>query len=274
MKQKNYYNYKNDVFVIFGGAKDIGMCIAKSFFDSGAKVIVVDIEPIESEFFFFYQADLTNESDVKKLVEKILLKYKKIDVLINNVRGKRFKSDDALDFSLDVWMNSLSTILGGSYIVAKYFIPVMIKQKKGVILNLASISGNLIGDEDISYHVAKAGLIQFTKYISTKYGKFNIRANCISPGFIVKDQNLERFNNKENDDYKKTALLSHPLRRIGVVDDVAKAALFLCSDDASFITGQDFIVDGGLTNNDPWALANNIRNYLNNPNKERVYDSK
>ena len=135
----------------------------------------------------------------------------------------------------------------------------MKKQKGGVIINIGSILGTFVGHEDLCYHVAKAGLIQFTRCLAERFGPDNIRANCISPGFIVKDELRQHFESNENHSYRTAAINVHPLRRIGSPEDVADAVLFLASNEASFITGQNLIIDGGLTIRDQWSVADQFR---------------
>lgn len=261
---------RGEIAVVFGGATHIGKSIVEIFAQNNAKVILIDINKEKSQELveelkknkldvYFFNADITNEEKVEQLVKEIIEKFGKIDILVNNIRGEKYRDKKDLEHSLDEWLSQFKFILGGAYLTCKYVLPEMIKRKKGRIVNIASVSSKVIGDEPLTYHVSKAGLIQFTKYIANKYGKFNIRANCISPGFIVKKENLEKFNSENNKNYKKTAFLAHPLRKIGLAEDVSKTALFLCSEDSSFITGQNIVVDGGLLTNDPWNISNKVR---------------
>jgi NAD(P)-dependent dehydrogenase (short-subunit alcohol dehydrogenase family) len=263
--------FEGKIVVVFGGANGIGKAITEKFYQAGAEVLIVDLDLKCQKLFTgrieFYQADITQENEIKNIAEEIIKKHKKIDVIINNIRGQRFKEVNFLDFTFEEWMRSFSFILGGSYLIAKYFIPSMINNNKGIILNMASISGDFIGEESASYHVAKAGLIHFTKYLAERYGKFNIRANCISPGFIVNDEKIDFFNSFENEEFKKLALHTHPLQKIGTGEDVANLALFLCSDNASFITGENITLDGGLTLKDQWMVANQTKRYLEKKNE-------
>jgi len=262
--------YKGKKVLIFGGVNGIGKTIVEEFYRSGATVFIVDLDEKGKELcnkkIKFYQADITTEENIKQISKIILKKYKKIDIIVNNIRGKRFKEVDFLNFTIEEWMKSLSDILGGIYLTIKYFIPPMIKSQSGVILNISSISGTLIGEEPANYHIAKAGLIQFTKYLAERYGKFNIRANCISPGFIVNEEKMNFFNSEENKEFKNLACQTHPLHKIGKTQDVAKLVLFLCSDDSSFITGENITLDGGLTLKDQWAVANQTKKFLENKN--------
>lgn len=269
MVKTDEYNEKK--VVVFGGAKGIGKTIVEEFYKSGATVIIIDLDSrcqeLCNEKIEFYQADITQENEIKKVSEAILEKHKRVDILVNNIRGQRFKEVSFLDFTFEGWMKSLSFILGGAYLSAKYFIPPMVKTNKGAIINISSISSSVIGEESANYHVAKAGLVQFTKYLADRYGKFNIRANCVSPGFIINKENMDFFNSVENKKLKELILHTHPLRKIGTEENVAKVVLFLCSDDSSFITGENIILDGGITLKDQWAVAHQTKKYLEKKNE-------
>lgn len=262
--------FQNKVIVLFGGAKGIGKDIAEAFAVEGGNVFIVDIDTnmgykvAESAqqqglAITFLKADITNEQEIYQITIKIFKQCQKIDVLINNVRGPRDRADKPLEYSLTQWMDSIKYILGGTYLTCKNLIPKMIQQKEGVIINIASISASYIGEESASYHTAKAGLIQFSKYLADKYGQYQIRVNCVSPGFILHEEHITRFNEANNLNYRETAFLTHPLKRVGNTADVAKLVLYLASPDASFITGQNITIDGGLTIRDQWAVANQIR---------------
>lgn len=265
MKTDVNNRFDGKIVLIFGGAKDLGRKLVESFSSNGANVIFADTDKNEAAKIVnknidFIECDICNGNQVKETVDKVIKKHKKIDVLINNIRGPP-EVKDSFDYSIEEWMDKLKIILGGVFTSTKYVLKHMIKAKKGVILNIASISAKYIGDESVEYHVAKAGLIQFTKYVAHKYGKYNIRANTISPGFIVKDKHMDKFNSAKNKNYKEFTLLCHPLRKIGTLQDMINLALFLCSDEASFITGEDIVIDGGLTINDPWALVSKIKKF-------------
>lgn len=266
----NQNRYQGKVILIFGGSKGIGRTIAESFTKEGGDVIISDVDEengkkvvecaqSQGRKINFIKADVISESEVQQTVFKTITEFKKIDVLVYNVRGPRDKTENLLNHSLSQWMDSLKYVLGGSYLTCKLVIPEMIKQNGGVIINIASISGLYIGDEPASYHTAKAALLNFSKYLADKYGPNNIRINCVSPGFIVNEEHLPYFNAEQNKNYRNTALLAHPLRKVGNAANIANAVLFLASADASFITGQNIIIDGGLTLRDQWSVANQIR---------------
>ena len=261
--------FRGKVVLIIGGAVGIGKKITESFAQEGATTIFFDIDSLKGEELLknlkknnfpvnFFSVNITDEENIKEAIAAIIQEHKRIDIIINNVRGPRERGKGPFESSLTDWITSFNFILGGAYLALKYTLPEMAKQKKGVVLNMGSVSGLLIGDESLQYHVAKAGLIQLTKFVADRYGKDGIRANCISPGFIVREEDFSQFNQENNQRYKQTAILTHPLRKIGSTVDVARAALFLCSEESSFITGENLVVDGGLTIRDQWSVASQI----------------
>lgn len=258
---KNRFKGKN--VLVVGGSTGIGKKIVNAFLDEGASLVVADIDELKGykmledcsgKLIKFYKLDVTNEDNIINLARDVM----KVDVLVFCVRGPRQKKKE-MELTFQESMESMQVILGGSYIISKHIIPLMKKQKGGVIINIGSISGMFVGLEGMFYHVAKAGLIQFTKYLAERFGSDNIRINCISPGFIVNDENRQYFESDENYSYRKDAINVHPLRKIGSSADVADAVLFLASNEASFITGQNLIVDGGLTIRDQWSVADQFR---------------
>jgi 3-oxoacyl-[acyl-carrier protein] reductase len=144
----------------------------------------------------------------------------------------------------------------------------MSQSKSGALIFIGSILGNVIGQESCAYHVAKAGLVQFTKYLAKNYGESNIRVTCVSPGFILMDQHRSKFNGRDNTSYKEATMMAHPIRKIGTCEDVAKTVTFLCSDESSFIVGQNIFIDGGVQLNEGWELANNMRLLYEKKNQE------
>jgi 3-oxoacyl-[acyl-carrier protein] reductase len=126
------------------------------------------------------------------------------------------------------------------------------------IINISSTSARYISAESASYHTTKAALESLTRYLAVYAGKYNVRVNAIAPGFIVKDEHRERFNSKDNDAYRSTALAVHPVGRIGSIDDVANMVAFLLSHASTFMTGQTLAIDGGLTLKDGFANAMSV----------------
>jgi NAD(P)-dependent dehydrogenase (short-subunit alcohol dehydrogenase family) len=261
MKNKRFIN---KVVVVTGGAGGIGKNIAHAFGLEGAKVVICDINRVEgrktmldlrrkkisAEYIF---CDLTKTGAAQKMIRQTAKKLGKIDVLVNNARaGSRL---GLLDETEENWEKELSVGLRSSFFASQEAVRIMSKTGGGNIVYISSVGALVTCHESASYHVVKAGLLQMTRYFADHAGKYNVRANAVLPGFIIKDEHQARFNSKGNKNYKEIAKFCHPMGNVGSSDDVAKAVLFLCSEDASFISGQYLIVDGGLINQEPSGLV-------------------
>jgi NAD(P)-dependent dehydrogenase (short-subunit alcohol dehydrogenase family) len=186
--------------------------------------------------------DVADSAQVQVMADAALAKFGKVDVLINNAGLS--VGDRILDFDEDAWDLNLDVVLKSVYLCSRALIPQMIERKSGVILNIASVNGMFAIGES-AYAAAKAGMISLTGNMAIHYGEDNIRVVCIAPGTIktpIWDERLSR-----QPDAMDHIISWYPLGRVGLPEDIAKAALFLCSDDASWITGVTLPVDGGLT---------------------------
>ena len=246
------------VAIITGSTGGNGRAMANLFSENGANVIITgreqkEVQKVADEIRRKYKtnplafkADVTSLSEVKKMVAKTLKKYSRIDVLVNNAGypitdelwDERFDEivDDDLEKVLDVDTK-------GTHRCSREVLPIMVKQKSGVIITISStpaISGYMKG---APYTVAKAANLGITKHIAAEYGKFNIRCNAIAPGTIATPRNWHRLTEKE----KKELVATIPLGRAGKPEEIAGVALMLASDYSSFVNGQTIIVDGGET---------------------------
>jgi NAD(P)-dependent dehydrogenase (short-subunit alcohol dehydrogenase family) len=165
-----------------------------------------------------------------------------IDILVNNAAISL--GDDVLTIEPDVWDRNLAIVLRGPYLCARAVLPGMIERRRGSIVNISSVNG-MTGLGEEPYSAAKSGLLNLTQNMAIKYGQFGIRVNAISPGTVRTPIWSERL--AESPDVFETLSAWYPLQRVGEPDDIANAALFLVSDEASFITGVNLPVDGGLT---------------------------
>ena len=184
-------------------------------------------------------ADSASEADVTRAVESTIAKFGKIDCLINNAAISSFSV--FTDLTLEDWNNTLAINLTGAFLYSKKVIPDMLKRKQGRIINISSIWGITGSSCEVHYSVAKAGLIGMTKALAKELGPSGITVNAIAPGVIDTDMNKQL-----TDDDIKALCDDTPLMRIGTVTDVARAALFLASDSADFITGDVLNVSGGF----------------------------
>ena len=250
-----------------------GKAAAVLYAREGAKVLCVDrrldaaeetrdIVAGEDGSAVAHRADVTDESDIAAMVGACVDAFGRIDVLHNNVGGSG-PGAALMDVALEDWNDTLARNVTGAFLAMKAAIPHMEEQGGGAIVNISSIAGlTHIGVPSTSYSAAKGALNELTKNIAIQYAAKNIRANCVAPGlmktpFILREKdgvpNHIRKGYKTPEEYHAARGATVPMRRMGDAWDVAKAALFLASDDAAYITGQCLVVDGGLTATSPGA---------------------
>jgi len=186
-----------------------------------------------------YKADLTSAQEVYKMFDIIYLKYKKIDVLVNNA-GKALVKE-FYETSEQEWDEIFNVNLKSAYFCSKQAIKSMLKNNNGSIINISSMWGITGSSFEVAYSAAKAGLIGFTKALAKEISPSGIRVNAVAPGFID-----TAMNNDVPKDIRQSIKNQTPLQRIGTVEDIAKTVFFLSSEAASFITGETINVSGGL----------------------------
>jgi meso-butanediol dehydrogenase/(S,S)-butanediol dehydrogenase/diacetyl reductase len=243
----------DNVAFITGGGSGIGRAIAQTFAAEGASVVAADIRPEKASETAdlisetggqatSVEIDVANSASVDAAVADGLSAFGQIDILVNNAGLS--VGDTILDFDEKQWDLNVDVVLKGVYLCSRAVLPGMLEQASGVILNIGSVNG-LMGIGESAYSAAKAGMINLTQNMAIHFGDKGIRVNCIAPGTIRTPIWNERLA-KEPLVFENLARW-YPLQRVGEPEDIAKAALFLCSDDASWITGVTLPVDGGLT---------------------------
>jgi len=208
----------------------------------------------------YTRADISNSGDVRRMIYRTVEGFGRIDILVNNAAVTWFgKNFDDPDEEVDVAFRKIvETNLVGTWTCTRYAVPYL-KVNGGSIVNISSVHGHATVPTSSAYAMSKGGILAFTRSLAVELAPYNIRVNSISPGWIrvaepgdevkrtygeeVAQQYLKLFNDYEDDRLR----MSQPLRRIGLSEDVAQLVLFLVSEKAKFITGADFIVDGGLT---------------------------
>lgn len=247
---------ENKVILITGGAGGLGSCMAKLLTKNGAIVFLLDlpmakpaadnlIEEISAEGgkAYFEALDGTKEADWERVMEAVLEKEGRVDVLINNAGINIRKPVE--EMSMEEWMKMMEVNVGGVFLGTKYVIPQMRKQGGGSIINTSSVCG-LIGHRFTpeAYTATKGAVTLFTKSIASRYAKDNIRCNSIHPS--TADTPLVREKLKDPQ-FAAERLGEVPLGRLCQAEDVANAVLYLASEEAAFINGVAFPIDGGTT---------------------------
>ncbi len=242
----NKYNLNNTIAIVTGASRGIGKQIAKDLLISGSKVALIsrnkeDLDNVSKEFSnigetLSFSVDIKNTDEINSVIKNIISKWGKIDILINNAG---ITSDGLLmRMKEQDWDKVIDINLKGTFNCTKSVIPNMLKNKFGKIVNITSVVGISGNAGQSNYCASKAGMIGFTKSIAKEYGAKGINVNAIAPGFIetdmVQDIDSEKFSKNIS------------LTRKGKSEDISSLVCFLCSNDASYITGQTICVDGGL----------------------------
>ncbi len=240
------------VALVTGGAQGIGRAGADLFVREGAQVFIADINVERGEKTAreigatFVPCDVSKSEDVQRTVKACGA----VDVLYNNA-GIYWAGHDArlTDVSEEDWDRVVAINLRSVFLFSKYALPGMMERRRGAIVNTASSAG-VIGIPDCdAYTATKGAIVQLTKSMAAEYGRYNVRVNCIAPAAIMTP--MMRQSNPENStfDEERFLKLRTPLRRYGTPEEIAKVALFLASDEASYLNGAIVVADGGITIN-------------------------
>ncbi len=241
-----YPSLKDKVVFITGGGSGIGACFVEKFHEQGAKVAFVsrhdDSNLVAKLGVWFESCDVTDAPAFQKSLANAAAALGPIDVMVNNVANDTRQV--TIDVDLEAWHKGLAVNLDASFIASTAVYPGMKAKGGGVILNISSINAILGPPQLATYVAAKGAINAMTKTLSHEWGPDNVRVNVISPGWIVTERQLQLWLTPEAEaEWMKLVSLK---KRI-YPKDVASLALFLASDDASMITGQNFVIDGGRT---------------------------
>ncbi len=252
------------VAVITGGASGIGEASVRLFAAEGAEVVVADVQDergrrLASELGAEYvHADVTREEDVEAAVSHAVDVYGRLDCMFNNA-GIAGAVGPIESVTVEAFDRTVAVLLRGVFLGVKHAAPVMRAQGGGSIINTASVAAIRTGYGNHVYSAAKAGVVQLTRSVAMELGENNVRVNCVLPGFIptpmiarARGVPLGEADGKL-DVITEAFREAQPIRRPGHPDDIAKAALWLASDDSSFVNGHALVVDGGVSSGRMWS---------------------
>lgn len=246
---------KDKVTVVTGAGSGIGRACAIEFASNGAQVVIADINlkgaqetlrliEAANGTAVAFKTDVSKPESVKELIDFTIEKFSRINILVNNAAIQVNKTVE--DTSFEEWNLQLSVNLGGVFLCSKYFLP-HLKRSGGNIVNMSSVNGFFVEPTCAGYCATKAAIIGLTKAMAIDHGHEGVRVNCICPGYIDAGLAEEYFQvQKDPAQARVDAGKLHALWRIGRPEEVARVAIFLASDDASFVTGSAYVVDGGF----------------------------
>ncbi|HAO6438915.1 D-threitol dehydrogenase [Listeria welshimeri] len=243
------FNIKDKVAVVTGAASGIGKAMAELFSEKGAYVVLLDIKEdvkdvaakINPSRTLALQVDITKKENIEKVVAEIKKVYPKIDILANSAGVALLEK--AEDLPEEYWDKTMELNLKGSFLMAQIIGREMIATGGGKIVNMASQASVIALDKHVAYCASKAAIVSMTQVLAMEWAPYNINVNAISPTVILTELGKKAWAGQVGEDMKKLI----PAGRFGYPEEVAACALFLVSDAASLITGENLIIDGGYT---------------------------
>jgi 3-oxoacyl-[acyl-carrier protein] reductase len=243
---------KDKISIVTGGARGIGAKICEELLKEGATVYIFDVNDKEGKEAagrlqsaygdkraYFFNVDITDENEVKKTIDEIVKVQGRIDILVNNAG---ITIDNLImRMNLADWKKVIEVNLTGAFICSKHVVKNMIKKRSGKIINISSIVGVHGNAGQCNYSASKAGIIGFTKSLAKEVASRNVMVNAVAPGYIQTE-----MTHKLDESIKEKLMSLIPAGKLGSVDDVAKAVLFLAGEDSDYITGIVLNVDGGM----------------------------
>ncbi len=252
--------FDGQVAIVTGGAQGIGGATARRFAREGAKVLIADIDTATAEsnaqriaddggIATVIRTDVGKSEDVQAMIARAVDDWGRLDILVQNAFGvgKMYGQTrgSAVEVEESGWDAAMAVLTKALYMGAKYGVPEMVKNGGGNIINVSSVHGLLMAAGALVYEAGKSAVIGMTKQMAIDFGPQGVRVNAICPGHILTETQAKMW--EDNPEGLKFFEDQYPVRRVGESDDIANAIAFLCSDEASFITGHALAVDGGLT---------------------------
>ena len=245
--------------IVTGGAQGIGGATARRLAEEGASVLIADVDQETAaqnvatiraaggttEAFY---ADVGRHDDIRAMVARAVERWGRLDFLVNNAYGPLGSEGrgGAVEVSEEAWDQGMATLVKSMFLAAKYAVPEMQQAGGGSIVNISSVHGLLMAPGALVYEAGKSAVIGVTRQMACEFGPLQIRVNAICPGHIVTERIQARMWDRSPEGLRFFEQ-QYPLRRCGRPVDIANAVVFLCSEEASFITGQALVVDGGLS---------------------------
>lgn len=297
--------------IVTGGALGIGGGTARKLAHDGAKILIVDIELNAAKrnanrineaggTAVAIEGDVSKESVAKSMVERCVDEFGRLDILVQNAYGGGIGRDgSAVEVEPEAWRSGMDLLVGAQYLGAKYGVPAMVESgppdgfdlgpwegagrrhgeppasEVGRIVNISSVHGLLQAPRALVYEAGKAAVVGLTRQMATDFGPLGITVNAICPGHIVTERGEAMWQEVSNDAGFKLFELQYPVRRTGEPADIANAIAFLCSPDASFITGVILPVDGGLSIQLQENIVMNVKDYIvQNPDLRTHFDQR
>jgi NAD(P)-dependent dehydrogenase (short-subunit alcohol dehydrogenase family) len=240
------------VAVVTGGGSGIGLASARRLADEGARVVVGDMDPVAGQAAadevggLFVQTDVTSSDDVAAMFQAANDTYGSIDVAFNNAGISPPDDDSILETGIEAWRRVQEVNLTSVYLCCKEVLPYMLEQGSGSIINTASFVATMAAaTSQISYTASKGGVLAMSRELGVQFARSGVRVNALSPGPVATPLLMELF---AKDPERAARRLVHiPVGRFGKAEEIAAAVAFLASDDSSFITASNFLVDGGIS---------------------------
>ena len=255
MNYLDKFSLKSKVCLVTGGAGGIGEEVCKALLDSGAKVIIADIDEkkiskltkklsSKHKNIYSYKLDATSLESIISLKNKLIKKFNKIDVLVNAIGI--CKNKDAAKVEKEEWDEVININVNSMFYLCREFGKIFIKRKSGCIVNIGSNSGLIVDrpQPQASYNASKAAVHQLTKSLACEWAKYNIRVNAVAPGYVATKMTLL---GRSKPNWFKYWIDMTPMKRLAKPSEIASAVLFLSTDSSSYCTGTILSVDGGYT---------------------------
>ncbi len=245
---------ENKVAIITGGGTGIGKETALLFAREGAKIVITDINQESGDQAvkdiqanggeaLFIRHDVSNEEDWKRVAKETIETFDKVDVLFNNAGIYIIKP--VAEIELEEWNRLMSINVTGVFLGMKHIMPLMAKQNKGSVINASSIAGLIGAPGHVLYGASKGAVRTMTKDAAIEYASKGVRVNSIHPGYI--DTGMADYASEQTGSSKDELGKEFPLGHLGSVNNVANTVLFIASDESSYTTGTEFVIDGGAT---------------------------